>query len=230
MAQPGLIECRGTKYPYEDVVCYAWTDIPAVYFPQWTPPNSTIHYAIQREAYRALPPAVSLHHKRPDIIVIRLQNLPPPQPGQGQRAEERDVLWIECKAPNHDTPGEWKDAINEAVGRLAYAHPDRMVFLIIAIGLKWMPFVWNPELNIALATAQQQGQAQLAANLQAQIDQVSPLRVVMSNRQEAWDLDPRLHMIDPTTLLHQRHVRENPQGELFVNTTEAYTLDYWTLD
>ncbi|KAK3937052.1 hypothetical protein QBC46DRAFT_268412, partial [Diplogelasinospora grovesii] len=152
------------------------------------------------------------------------------QPGQGQRAEERDVLWIECKAPTRDRPGAWKDAIDEVVGRLAAAHPDRMVFLIIAVGLKWMPFVWNPELNIALATAQQQGQAQLAANLQAQVDQVSPLRVVMSNRQEVWDLDPRLHMIDPTTLLHQRHVLRNAQGELFIDTTAAYTLDYWTLD
>jgi hypothetical protein len=114
---------------------------------------------------------------------------------------------------------------------LEVAHPDRMVFLIVAVGLKWIPFVWNPELNIALATAQQQGQAQLAANLQAQIDQVSPLRLVYDNRQGAWGLDPRLHMIHPTLLQgHQRHVLRGAQGELFVDTAAAYTLDYWTLD
>ncbi|KAJ2898297.1 uncharacterized protein MKZ38_004022 [Zalerion maritima] len=99
-------------------------------------------YQILREAYRGLPPAAP-YGVKPDVIVVRLQNIQQ-LPGQPPQSNERDILWIECKAPSLDVPHEWNRVLNEAVGRLDVAHPTRRVYLILAIGLKWMPFLWDP--------------------------------------------------------------------------------------
>ncbi|KAK4221289.1 hypothetical protein QBC38DRAFT_461643 [Podospora fimiseda] len=69
-----------------------------------------------------------------------------PQPGvvAGTNQMKRDILWIECKAPILNFPAGWHDALTEATDRLAGAHPNRMLYLILAIGAQWLPFVWDP--------------------------------------------------------------------------------------
>jgi hypothetical protein len=75
------------------------------------------------------------------------------QPGQVPQFDSRDFLWIECKAANHDTPSGSKKILAESVRRLSTTHPNRGVFLIIAVGWKWMYFVWDP---IGVIQGQQQ--------------------------------------------------------------------------
>lgn len=118
----------------------------------------------------------------------------------------RDILWAECKAPDHDTPGGWKDLIEQATQRIAAAHPNRMLFVIFGIGLKWMFFKWDP-VNAANA---------------------SPLQILASNQNQAWTLRPELRY--DSTLVGQSHVvrvGNNPVPDM-IDSRLAYSLDYWT--
>ena len=166
-------------------------------------------YDIDREAYRGLPPADPESHV-PDIIVVRCSNVVA-QPGAPPVAgAERDILWVECKAPDMDQPNEWNRVITQVVRRLNSAHPDRMVYLILAVGLKWMPFIWDPTV----------------AGQQLTNPQGGPLRMVKHNRTDYWDIDPRIYS---APIQGQRHVF-NSGGRLYIDATQAYTLDFWTLD
>ncbi|KAK3936153.1 hypothetical protein QBC46DRAFT_322079 [Diplogelasinospora grovesii] len=199
----GNVYYRGEDYTRESDVWHAWEAIPRPYFPDRPPPGGIARYAIQREAYRGLPPSDPQAHK-PDVIVVRMQNRQQ-QPGMPVRADERDVLWIECKAPCQDKPHGWNEVLNEAVGRLTSAHPQRKVFLILAVGMKWMPFLWDPQA------------------------QPSALNVVMANRTDSWPVDQRIHLIDAATLPGgQRHAFQSG-GNWFVDTRCAYTLNYWAM-
>ncbi|TKA51024.1 hypothetical protein B0A49_13693 [Cryomyces minteri] len=133
---------KGEEYANEDVVWAAWLQICIVYFPSWTANPTGPRWAIERESYRG-PPPLDPSQIKPDILAIKLTP-GPPQLGQPPQFNARDFLWIECKAPKHDKPFGWKDALNEATQRLQHAHPGREVFLLIAIGLKCMFCVWDP--------------------------------------------------------------------------------------
>lgn len=100
------------------------------------------YYWIRRDAYRGMLPDLLSSHKL-DVVVVRLTT-PQLGPDGLYREVKRDILWVECKAPCHDNPGTWKRVIEEATERLKSAHPDRNVWLIMAIGLKWMVFYWDP--------------------------------------------------------------------------------------
>ncbi|KAH6867385.1 hypothetical protein B0T10DRAFT_467905 [Thelonectria olida] len=58
--------------------------------------------------------------------------------------QERDILWIECKPPSWLAPNGWKTALADAARRLNVFHPDRRVYLILAVGYYWLPFLWDP--------------------------------------------------------------------------------------
>ena len=159
-------------------------------------------------AYRGLPPE-DPYSQRPDIVVIRVQNIQQ-QLGMPPAASGRDILWVECKAPCHDIPTRWKDVIVEAADRLSVAYPVRRVYLILAIGLKWMPFLWDPvapTLNPAR----------------------SPLHILKDNQEETRVVDHRIHMISPVDLPGQRHVFPR-NGAWIVDARLAYSLNFWTLD
>lgn len=126
-------------------------------------------------------------------------------------ASERDLLWIECKAPNPDVPTSWKRVIDEAAERLRIAHPTRRVYLILAIGLKWMPFLWGP----VAPTLNPAG---------------SPLQVLKDNQRDVRAVDPGMHMIALANLPGQRHVQRQQNGALIVDTRSAYSLNYRALD
>ncbi|KAK4095893.1 hypothetical protein N658DRAFT_502184 [Parathielavia hyrcaniae] len=200
----GLLEL-GPTYQQEDVVWQVWSRLLERYFPADPGPQGQGVYTVDREPYRGPPGAVST--VRPDHVVLRLLravNPPPPAP-QVPQIHRRDILWVECKAPNHDTPGQWNLLITEAAGRLREAHPTRNLFLITAVGLKWMFFKWDP------------------AN-------VNPLQVLAHNVNQAWTIPCQELCFDPT-LLGQRHVvQNNATGALdTVDTRRAYTLDCVTL-
>lgn len=123
------------------MVWHVWGAICANYFPHIALTPASERWAIDREAYRgtrARPSKI-----KPDLVIKRLrpaqpqQNLPP-------QVDSRDVLWIECKAAKEDTPSGWKNVLGEATERLESAHPNRRVFLIIAIGWKCLFFAWDP--------------------------------------------------------------------------------------
>lgn len=127
----------------EDWCWHSWAAIGAVYFPDHDPNNTgqpIVTYLIPREAYRGLPPD-DPEDQKPDVVVIRFMTIANSFPPE---ATDRDILWIECKAPDEDVPNRWKLCMNQAVTRLNNAHPNRRVFLILTTGLKWMPFLWDP--------------------------------------------------------------------------------------
>lgn len=132
---------HGPDYNYEDVVWHAWAAVCYIYFPQEALSPTDPRWAIDREAYRGF--ENSLSSTKPDLIAIKLtpgplqQNLPP-------QFASRDYLWIECKAAIEDNPSGWKRVLVEATTRLQTAHPDRTIFLIVAVGWKCIYFVWDP--------------------------------------------------------------------------------------
>ncbi|USP74525.1 hypothetical protein yc1106_01799 [Curvularia clavata] len=145
---------RGPRYQYEDIVAHTWLDICGVYFyPFETPGSGGVRWNIRREAYRGLPPK-KLSEVKPDIVTIRVTHA---QPGQASSDRHyRDYLWVECKKATYDNPHGWKDVLHESIDRLAIAHANRMVFLIIAVGYKCMWFVWDPLNQLPAQPAQPQ--------------------------------------------------------------------------
>ncbi len=205
-----ILARAGPDYAQEDVVWQAWGAILGLYFPSTAPPGQR-YYAIDRERYRGVPPAVPSAVK-PDLVVVRMHEVVnPPNPPANQYAPNmpdivsRDVLWVECKAPNHDAPASWNTLIFEAAGRLAHAHPRRMLFLIVAVGLKWMIFKWDPSSN-------------------------QPLQLQAHNVNDVWNVHPFVSY--DSTIAGQRHVvpRTNPQVADTIDTRRAYSLDFWTVD
>lgn len=175
-AKVSIIYNKGALYNYEDVVWHAWGEICDLYFPKVATIPTGPRWSIDREAYRGYPPKDPSQIK-PDLIAIKLTP-GQTQPGQVPQFNSRDYLWIECKAASEDRPSGWKNVLIEAATRLIVAHPNRVVFLIIAVGWKCMYFVWDPTGSI-------QGQRQLFLR--------------PSNNAQPWMIDPR---IKPVKLPH----------------------------
>ncbi|KAK4139051.1 uncharacterized protein C8A04DRAFT_16208, partial [Dichotomopilus funicola] len=133
----------GPNYTQEDIVQNSWSAVLTHYFLQMMP-QGPYDYSVEREVYRGQtngPLTI-----RPDVVVVRMQTTvnPPGGGGAPMSVTSRDILWVECKAPNHDSAHEWKDLIEQGCNRLAQAHPNRMLFVIFGVGLKWMFFKWDP--------------------------------------------------------------------------------------
>ncbi|CAM1502300.1 Fc.00g042840.m01.CDS01 [Cosmosporella sp. VM-42] len=203
----GAIASKGPSYQYEDVVCHAWTAIPGVYFNAHQ--VAGLQYAVTREAYRGVDPDHP-DRTKPDVVVIRIQSTAQP-PGFPPSVSQRDILWIECKQPRLTNPGGWKLVMSEIVDRLSASHQHGKVYVILAVGLKWMPFLWDPVPPLMNPAG-------------------GPLHILKANNQEAWPVDPRMHMISQTHLPGQRHIIQGSAGDLYVDTRQAYSLDFWSLD
>lgn len=54
----------------------------------------------------------------------------------------RDVLFVACSPPGSS---DWTGAMRTAVAYLAQRHPTRSVYFILAVGVRWMEFYWDPE-------------------------------------------------------------------------------------
>ncbi len=194
------------NYNQEDVVPNTtWTAILNEYFLRGILIGEPHLYCVDRQSYSRPVPGHRSAYK-PDVIIVKVQTTVAPPPGApaGTQAVSvsGDILWVEYKAPNHDTPGQWKNLIEEASDGLVAAYPTRMLFVIFAVGLKWMIFKWDP-LNPSL----------------------SPLQVLGSNHNVAWTLRPELRY--DSSLTGQSHV--TPWNNEFIDTTAAYSLDYWMM-
>ncbi|KAI9779861.1 MAG: hypothetical protein M1839_007174 [Geoglossum umbratile] len=143
-AKIAILYGRGPSYIQEDVGWHTWAEICDLYFPKIaTHPNGP-RWSIDRVAYRDFMPNVS--HTKPDLIAIKL--LPAPQPfNLIPHIPPRDYAWIECKPAAEDSPSGWKNVLLEAKGRLEIGHPNRSVYLVIAIGWKCLFFLWDPFAN-----------------------------------------------------------------------------------
>jgi hypothetical protein len=195
----------GPDYTKEDVVWTVWEDLLRLYFPDYFLGPAGTRYRIRREPYRGSAARVEDH--RPDIIAIRVSVA---QPGAAEVS--RDVLWVECKAPSLHKPHGWNMVMREAIDRLEVAHPNRNIFLILAIGIEWMMFEWDPNPNLP----------------------VSPLYILPYNPSDRpWNVDARIRIVaaaGPTFLL-QRDPRRDPNGPYdLIDTSRANSLDYWTMD
>lgn len=187
----------GTDYADEDVTWTAWEAICQLYFPHAATTAGGVKYLVRREAYRGMAPASTWQHK-PDVVVVRLTA--PTLGADGlSRSVRRDILWVECKAPKHDQPNRWDEVMKEATERLSVAHPNRNVWLILATGLKWMVFYWDPNSP----------------------PQNPPLQIISHNQQMRWAVDRRIHV---APIQGQRHILQNG----IIRTDLANTLDFWT--
>jgi hypothetical protein len=135
---------KGPKYDQEDVVWHAWGAICAHYFPQVALNPTSERWSIDREAYRGNRPNPS--KIKPDLVIKKLmpaqpqQNLPP-------QVNSRDFIWIECKPATKDIPSGWKNVLGQATKQLQGAHPNREVFLMIAIGWRFCSLYGIPTVS-----------------------------------------------------------------------------------
>jgi len=129
---------KGPRYDQEDVVQHMWNAIFNLYYGSIAVHPFAPRWTVIREPYRGLPP-LNLSQKKPDVVAVVAKFQ------QAIGLQHRDTVWVECKAPNHDTPSRWKNLINEATVRLNNAHPTRRLFIIFAVGLKLMVFLWLPQ-------------------------------------------------------------------------------------
>ncbi|KAH8756336.1 hypothetical protein F5883DRAFT_468673, partial [Diaporthe sp. PMI_573] len=195
---------RTPWYEKEDVNQHAWAAILRTYFldydpaqlqPGQVPPNQSTFYDVIVQPYRGIP-LDDNWKTRPDVVTVRIHQAIQLQGGQVTEVN-RDLIWVECKAPSKDQPSEWKKVMNEAVKRLDMAHPTRPLFLILNVGLKWLIFYWNPT-NPAVA-----GQH---------------LRIINAAGTEAWDVDPRIHAPPG---INGGHIDQNN----VIHATRAKSLD-----
>ncbi|KAG8169390.1 hypothetical protein KVR01_000135 [Diaporthe batatas] len=139
---------KGPNYTKEDICNHAWQDILRVYFPAEYNPNQlatgrATMYHVLVQAYRGLP-ADENHLKKPDAVTVQVDHVVQAGALGGYDEFKRDVLWVECKAPSKDKPGEWNVVMREAVARLHVAHNTRRLYIILNVGLEWLPFYWDP--------------------------------------------------------------------------------------
>ncbi|KAH8747450.1 hypothetical protein F5883DRAFT_396677, partial [Diaporthe sp. PMI_573] len=130
---------KGFDYTKEDLCQHAWHDIIRTYFPARQTAQATVYHVIT-QAYRGLPPHLNQRAK-PDVITVKVNRI---LPGLVTALCKRDIFWVECKAPSKDQPNEWSTVMNEAVSRLEIAHSGRALYIILNVGLEWLPFYWDP--------------------------------------------------------------------------------------
>jgi hypothetical protein len=116
---------------------------------------------------------------------------------------KRDILWVESKPSSEGRqPGAWNRVMAEAAARLSNAHPNRNLYIILAIGLEWMIFQWQPR------------------------NQQRPLKILADNRTDV--VHPHMSV---APIADQSHlVRSVPGGPAdLIDTTFAYSLDFWSM-
>ncbi|KAI1320575.1 hypothetical protein F5Y16DRAFT_405554 [Xylariaceae sp. FL0255] len=164
-------------------------------------PGSNVKFLIAREAYRG-PPGDECDQV-PDVIVLKSERQVV-QRGQPFTSIDRDILWIECKAPLLAKPHGFNMVMEEIVIRLSFAHKSRMVYFIPAADLRWMIFRWDPT-----------------------IPPVSPLlEIKKTMKRGTWLVDPRVHPIPG----EQYVLPPQSNGKIIIDTTLAHSLDFWTIN
>ena len=133
---------RTAKYEQEDSVWHAWSAICHLYFSDTAPTSARSCWAVDREAYRGVP-SKGPSRTKPNLIAVQLTTGQPTQ-SPFPPILTRDYLWIECKAASENNPSGWKSVLAKAANRLSTAHPNKEIFLIIAVGWHCAFFTWDP--------------------------------------------------------------------------------------
>ncbi|CAG9973285.1 unnamed protein product [Clonostachys byssicola] len=191
----------GPNSPREDAVRHTWDDMLHHYFP-----GSGLPFKWKQKPSRGVEKRVS--SKRLDIIAVKvamsgtMSGLPPGPSGILALDIERDYLWVGYREPNRDVPFEWKDALLQTGRRLHVAHPNRDLFVIIGVGLKYLKLYWNGSASVVDA----------------------PSCTVLKDGAGEWPLDPRFRM--PPGLIAGTPYLNQATGQ--IDTTKALSLDFWT--
>jgi hypothetical protein len=112
----------------------AWESILHHYFPGASPKGM---------------PCYAIHHRPPTdtstIVVVRYQNV---QQLEGQEypaaSAEREILWVRCLEAGGDKERRWDEELTRLSIKLRLSHPNRKVYIVLAFGLRWIPFLWDP--------------------------------------------------------------------------------------
>ncbi|KAI3392197.1 hypothetical protein diail_6088, partial [Diaporthe ilicicola] len=104
-----------------------------------------LHRGPESDPGDKIPDVVTSQRKR--IQTVQMRTLGSGS-GAGQTHNKRDIVWVECKAPNLGKAQNWNQLMGQIIDRLMVAHgtpatqPDglgqRKVYFILATGLKWM--------------------------------------------------------------------------------------------
>jgi hypothetical protein len=131
------------------------------------------------------------------------RNIPRGEARQPGAIIKRDILWVESKPSSEGRqPGAWNRVMAEAAARLSYAHPNRNLYVILASGLEWMIFEWQPR------------------------NQQRPLKILADNRTDV--VHPHMSVAPVADQSHL--VRSAPDGPAdLIDTTFAYSLDFWSM-
>jgi hypothetical protein len=175
-------------------VWHAWGEICDLYFPKVASGPDAVLWSVLREAYRGVAP-VSPSSIKSDVVLVRIVGHCPSFPEPFMHRERRDYLWVECKAASHDRPPGWKELISGAFIRLHTAHPFRTIFVVFAIGWKYIVLVWAPLANASRPR----------------------LWIQSTTSNSRWSLDPRLSVSLPGPY------HDQATGQII--TEHAFTLD-----
>jgi hypothetical protein len=124
----------------------AWDDVAKQIFPRNEIINSRrFGWVVHREPFMG--PEGEIEQDKPEAIVVRSaqthQNAQEPQ--QQRQSDFYNWLIIETKPPSRDTPEGWKELLMQACSRVRqYDDGSHDVYIICAVGLKYMAFYWDP--------------------------------------------------------------------------------------
>lgn len=179
----------------------AWLSICGLYSNRIAPSVNAPRYSIDRRAYRGLLHPHEDSHQA-GIAVVCLFNLVV-RPGLPPLFSERACLRIECNSHDRGTIDDWKDLMEESTESLAFVHGTRMIYLILAIGLKCIMFRWDP-----------------TSTLSSQ-----PLKFPAHGEGDCSLVDLRIRPLD-----QDRYIEAGQDGRLTIEPRHAHSLDYWSLD
>jgi hypothetical protein len=132
----------------------AWDDVAQHSFPRNNMHNSHptrdiingrgVYWAVRHT--QLVTPEGYLNQDHPDALVVKARQFhPDAQSPQHRTFEHYDWLIIETAAPSHDTAEGWKELLQQACARINRCdNGSHDIYLICAVGLKYMAFYWDP--------------------------------------------------------------------------------------
>ncbi|KAK4139233.1 uncharacterized protein C8A04DRAFT_16051, partial [Dichotomopilus funicola] len=142
---------------------------------------------------------------------------------------KRDVLWVKCRPAGDDTSRGWKELMEEAVNRLRVAHPQRNVYLILAVGTRWMVFEWAPVGSHGIyghGDGHGHGEGGKQLHIRAGSDGDG------DSDTAGWPVHPYIRPVPGLGEVPYLASSLDSDGGMLdqIDTAMAYSLDFWTLD
>lgn len=104
-----------------------------------------VDWAVHREPF--LGPDGKEERDKPDAIIVRSLVVRKNAPQMQDREFDRyNWLIIEASPPAQDTPEGWKELLMRVCSRVRqYDNGSHDVYILCVVGLKYMPFYWDPK-------------------------------------------------------------------------------------